>query len=156
GRMTVPQIPAANAASSTTKRRTATVRCETNLVPAIPLPVEPDLGIGPQVVAGEDPLAAASLAREVGSRLGRRPEADEQDEDSYPAAQTAKEHLAGNIEHVGDAGADVVRGVLGEMRLLLREILRRRRRDRKSTRLNSSHDQISYAVFCLKKKKKKN
>src|SRR2546421_2235615 len=29
-------------------------------------------------------------------------------------------------------------------------------RDRKSTRLNSSHDQISYAVFCLKKKKIKN
>src|SRR2546427_5470042 len=27
--------------------------------------------------------------------------------------------------------------------------------DRKSTRLNSSHSQISYAVFCLKKKKKK-
>src|SRR3712207_7385592 len=31
----------------------------------------------------------------------------------------------------------------------------RRRRDRKSTRLNSSHANISYAVFCLKKKKKK-
>src|SRR5436309_12313676 len=30
-----------------------------------------------------------------------------------------------------------------------------RRRDRKSTRLNSSHVKISYAVFCLKKKKKK-
>src|SRR5437773_6366545 len=29
-------------------------------------------------------------------------------------------------------------------------------RDRKSTRLNSSHITISYAVFCLKKKKKKN
>src|SRR2546430_6640334 len=29
-----------------------------------------------------------------------------------------------------------------------------RTRDRKSTRLNSSHSQISYAVFCLKKKKK--
>src|SRR3712207_8480605 len=29
------------------------------------------------------------------------------------------------------------------------------RRDRKSTRLNSSHANISYAVFCLKKKKKK-
>src|SRR2546430_8677173 len=28
------------------------------------------------------------------------------------------------------------------------------RLDRKSTRLNSSHSQISYAVFCLKKKKK--
>src|SRR5437773_8869817 len=31
----------------------------------------------------------------------------------------------------------------------------RRRLDRKSTRLNSSHITISYAVFCLKKKKKK-
>src|SRR5205085_11186139 len=31
----------------------------------------------------------------------------------------------------------------------------RERVDRKSTRLNSSHSQISYAVFCLKKKKKK-
>src|SRR3712207_7734684 len=30
------------------------------------------------------------------------------------------------------------------------------RRDRKSTRLNSSHANISYAVFCLKKKKKNN
>src|SRR2546430_9067558 len=29
-----------------------------------------------------------------------------------------------------------------------------RKLDRKSTRLNSSHSQISYAVFCLKKKKK--
>src|SRR2546430_16360096 len=29
-------------------------------------------------------------------------------------------------------------------------------RDRKSTRLNSSHSQISYAVFCLKKKKNDN
>src|SRR5438132_4938451 len=31
----------------------------------------------------------------------------------------------------------------------------KRTRDRKSTRLNSSHTVISYAVFCLKKKKKK-
>src|SRR5437868_8001742 len=33
-----------------------------------------------------------------------------------------------------------------------REVSRPRRRDRKSTRLNSSHVSISYAVFCLKKK----
>src|SRR6266511_4494931 len=33
---------------------------------------------------------------------------------------------------------------------------RGRARDRKSTRLNSSHVKISYAVFCLKKKKKNN
>src|SRR5256886_5609041 len=35
------------------------------------------------------------------------------------------------------------------------EELAARLRDRKSTRLNSSHSQISYAVFCLKKKKTK-
>src|SRR5256885_10556320 len=34
------------------------------------------------------------------------------------------------------------------------EVIRRLRADRKSTRLNSSHLVISYAVFCLKKKKK--
>src|SRR3712207_7568236 len=33
--------------------------------------------------------------------------------------------------------------------------VRRQDEDRKSTRLNSSHANISYAVFCLKKKKKK-
>src|SRR2546430_7239538 len=33
------------------------------------------------------------------------------------------------------------------------EPIRRHVQDRKSTRLNSSHSQISYAVFCLKKKK---
>src|SRR5690242_20892378 len=36
-----------------------------------------------------------------------------------------------------------------------RRPLRRGRSDRKSTRLNSSHMSISYAVFCLKKKKNK-
>src|SRR2546427_4957727 len=46
------------------------------------------------------------------------------------------------------------------MALLSRHSITRRTaflltRDRKSTRLNSSHSQISYAVFCLKKKKEK-
>src|SRR5690349_23206507 len=36
-----------------------------------------------------------------------------------------------------------------------RHAIERLRPDRKSTRLNSSHVEISYAVFCLKKKKKK-
>src|SRR5437868_12599509 len=36
----------------------------------------------------------------------------------------------------------------------LASVQRPRRPDRKSTRLNSSHVSISYAVFCLKKKKK--
>src|SRR5437588_5367431 len=38
----------------------------------------------------------------------------------------------------------------------IRLAFRRLVKDRKSTRLNSSHTVISYAVFCLKKKKKKN
>src|SRR5688572_31764047 len=40
------------------------------------------------------------------------------------------------------------------LRLSRRRIASPPLRDRKSTRLNSSHSQISYAVFCLKKKKK--
>src|SRR5439155_17369576 len=40
----------------------------------------------------------------------------------------------------------------GDRRAVLRRLLQRSR-DRKSTRLNSSHVAISYAVFCLKKKK---
>src|SRR2546430_7478322 len=43
----------------------------------------------------------------------------------------------------------VAGAVLGPARAV-----RARDQDRKSTRLNSSHSQISYAVFCLKKKKK--
>src|SRR5258708_40138734 len=46
------------------------------------------------------------------------------------------------------------RGLLGLLRLGWRARRARVRRvDRKSTRLNSSHQIISYAVFCLKKKK---
>src|SRR2546427_4020925 len=48
-------------------------------------------------------------------------------------------------------GVELVRGA--EMRA--EEINKAGGLDRKSTRLNSSHSQISYAVFCLKKKKKK-
>src|SRR3712207_7204231 len=42
-----------------------------------------------------------------------------------------------------------------DFRLLLAELEPDRDQDRKSTRLNSSHANISYAVFCLKKKKTK-
>src|SRR2546430_11959331 len=47
--------------------------------------------------------------------------------------------------HGGDRGGDAAPD--------FRKHHPRRRRDRKSTRLNSSHSQISYAVFCLKKKR---
>src|SRR5688572_32669025 len=39
--------------------------------------------------------------------------------------------------------------------LAVAAVVRQAFADRKSTRLNSSHSQISYAVFCLKRKKKK-
>src|SRR2546430_12551854 len=42
--------------------------------------------------------------------------------------------------------------LMGNVNYLVLEFVRGRSLDRKSTRLNSSHSQISYAVFCLKKK----
>src|SRR2546427_4602240 len=55
------------------------------------------------------------------------------------------------IGAAGRAGGEVQR----DPRDVERTQLAVEERDRKSTRLNSSHSQISYAVFCLKKKKKK-
>src|SRR3712207_7797024 len=54
-----------------------------------------------------------------------------------------------------DPGAGAGGEGLRRLRGAARERRRRRHLDRKSTRLNSSHANISYAVFCLKKKKKK-
>src|SRR5436189_4723526 len=55
--------------------------------------------------------------------------------------------LALLADHPGRHGVRQLTGLHFELRDL---------RDRKSTRLNSSHRCISYAVFCLKKKKNKN
>src|SRR3712207_7367642 len=56
-------------------------------------------------------------------------------------------HLQQRLELVADA-------VGGQRRERLRAVAAlQQERDRKSTRLNSSHANISYAVFCLKKKK---
>src|SRR5205085_4901221 len=59
-----------------------------------------------------------------------------------------------------DLGGDLVRLHIDDEHLALRlagdvhePAVRAEREDRKSTRLNSSHSQISYAVFCLKKKR---
>src|SRR5690348_17936192 len=77
-----------------------------------------------------------TLFRSRGARLrDRRPHGG-----AVPAADAGKRtHRASHRHHPAAAAAR------GEARL---------RRDRKSTRLNSSHPSISYAVFCLKKKKK--
>src|SRR5699024_12530235 len=59
---------------------------------------------------------------------------------SPPTVQVSVNNSALDEEGVSRGGGGAPRGG-------------RRRRDRKSTRLNSSHVSISYAVFCLKKKK---
>src|SRR5206468_1911965 len=51
-------------------------------------------------------------------------------------------------------GGDMDNPVVVRVAEVCRELGLATLRDRKSTRLNSSHDQISYAVFCLKKKNK--
>src|SRR2546427_2100579 len=68
----------------------------------------------------------------------------------------ADRHHGAQAPSAAARGADL-RGI-GLQRLRRGAVVRHRRsgeaaRDRKSTRLNSSHSQISYAVFCLKKKK---
>src|SRR3712207_8882309 len=50
--------------------------------------------------------------------------------------------------------ADLQRQQKSQMKNLFEKIEQATREDRKSTRLNSSHANISYAVFCLKKKSK--
>src|SRR3712207_8231569 len=62
---------------------------------------------------------------------------------------------AADDAHVVDAAhADRDREQVGALEREVRRVIRAERRagDRKSTRLNSSHANISYAVFCLKKK----
>src|SRR2546422_7062328 len=66
--------------------------------------------------------------------------------------------LEGDPTGCGDVfGAAVVASLIAGANLddALRLGTRMGARDRKSTRLNSSHGYISYAVFCLKKKKEK-
>src|SRR5690349_18938922 len=64
------------------------------------------------------------------------------------------EHLHRGLDFLGAGDADVGQplGLFGDRPQVVQE---HAMRDRKSTRLNSSHVEISYAVFCLKKKKKK-
>src|SRR5688572_32671792 len=63
--------------------------------------------------------------------------------DAFDADAGAGRAGGGEAQHVGQRGTEIeLDRDRGEL-------------DRKSTRLNSSHSQISYAVFCLKKKKNK-
>src|SRR5438034_11480108 len=61
-----------------------------------------------------------------------------------------------SLKQERDALAEIYRGSLGALAAALELGGAGAAQDRKSTRLNSSHTVISYAVFCLKKKKNKN
>src|SRR2546428_9715465 len=70
-------------------------------------------------------------------------------EESLRQAQAELAHVT-RVTTLGELTASIAH----EINQPLAAIVSDRRGDRESTRLNSSHDQISYAVFCLKKKKK--
>src|SRR5206468_1018317 len=103
-------------------------------------------------------------AAELGRIRGVAALADRLGEDAEPRRGAAGAVLRQRLEleeHEIDEIGDLLRAVDGVVGHAHRGAHRLRHvvlvdgaADRKSTRLNSSHDQISYAVFCLKKKKK--
>src|SRR5256885_5608774 len=76
----------------------------------------------------------------------------------FPYTTLFRSRVVVEIRRHGNDGAELVQHRLGvgQSRAVRREQSERVGADRKSTRLNSSHLVISYAVFCLKKKKKNN
>src|SRR5690242_21418794 len=70
----------------------------------------------------------------------------------FPYTTLFRSHVDRDLRRAGRRGGEVV-GRHRDRVGLRREGLPQRGADRKSTRLNSSHMSISYAVFCLKKKK---
>src|SRR5690348_18152243 len=84
------------------------------------------------------------LLRDAGVRAWRPARSIEIEAAAMIAARSAGVPVADLYDH-GE-------GALGRAYLLMERL---EGEDRKSTRLNSSHPSISYAVFCLKKKKKK-
>src|SRR2546427_10170712 len=93
-----------------------------------------------QSFAGLKLSSAARTSIEAASALGRRRESNFIQEPPRPHRVPQQVHRQVVVERTRAVSAVV--------------LAPRGKRDRKSTRLNSSHSQISYAVFCLKKKKK--
>src|SRR5438067_8698133 len=80
-----------------------------------------------------------------------RPAGRDDEAPSFGAAAGRRRHAV--LRQTADAGRK--RRLASSLLVFLqRRGVRGPRRDRKSTRLNSSHVSISYAVFCLKKKKR--
>src|SRR5690606_5254779 len=106
------------------------------------------------IVAGQTYATSLSTGREREQHLGWYTT-------MVSAGQLVGPLLGGVLaDAVGYARSFLTASVLGLLPVLVGTRVRdlpwaSRQEDRKSTRLNSSHVKISYAVFCLKKKKKK-
>src|SRR2546422_178503 len=74
--------------------------------------------------------------------------------DALPICQVQLARRDGTRRHVDEDRAGKIARKGDAERVRTQSRLAAAKRDRKSTRLNSSHGYISYAVFCLKKKKK--
>src|SRR5437762_9767030 len=88
------------------------------------------------------------LLRRIGCRLLPTPAAERQIhlvDELLECIDRLQGHRDAAVDGAKNRGKDCLRFPLAHLRTA----------DRKSTRLNSSHRCISYAVFCLKKKKKK-
>src|SRR5688572_31466677 len=90
--------------------------------------------------AGEAVRQAAELAQKVGAKVHLVSAYEPVPEGRL---REERQEVPGDLQWMVNPREDV------------RHLLALLAQDRKSTRLNSSHSQISYAVFCLKKKKKK-
>src|SRR2546427_11680375 len=100
----------------------------------------------------QPPATASGLARSLGTLPHHRGDAPAR-ELRLEFRQREESH-AGKRTRLRDAALrELAREQNGGHAGNLGAVLRFGRQDRKSTRLNSSHSQISYAVFCLKKKK---
>src|SRR2546430_9021355 len=88
------------------------------------------------------PLSRSAGRRDRLERDAHRTVADRVDRDRQTRRRRARD-VGPELERIEGQNS----AILGTLIWLLE--------DRKSTRLNSSHSQISYAVFCLKKKKHK-
>src|SRR3712207_9025664 len=110
------------------------------------------LDLAPPRLLGDDQQEAGQdeVADHRGAAVGDEGQRDAGERYRLRSPADDDERLEG--EHGSQAEGQELRGVvLGEQRDLGPPVDEREEGDRKSTRLNSSHANISYAVFCLKK-----
>src|SRR2546422_6076194 len=118
------------------------------LAPVVVLVLNGPHAIPPRRDSRQPEVSGGVRQRDVGGGVGKRGGPDHGlrqqplfDPQQRGTAERGRGNGAARREHDGGSG--------------LRHVAPQIREDRKSTRLNSSHGYISYAVFCLKKKKKK-